>query len=110
MAIKKNGKSAPAPKPTKRKRPEAPARPDKGVTIVGIAGSAGALGALQSFFDALPGQTGLAFVVVTHLHPEHESHMAALLQSHTKMTVSQVNSKTAVSPTTSTSSLPGATS
>ena len=102
MAIKKNGKSAPAPKsvakPTKRTPTAPPAPSEKGITIVGIAGSAGALSALQSFFDALPGTTGLAFVVVTHLHPEHESHMAALLQSHTKMAVSQVNRRVAVKP------------
>jgi hypothetical protein len=33
----------------------------------------------------------MAFVVITHLHPEHESHMAELLQRHTKMHTMQVN-------------------
>jgi two-component system CheB/CheR fusion protein len=46
---------------------------------------------LQGFFEALPGNTGMAYVVITHLHPEHESHLAELLQTHTRMPVQQVN-------------------
>src|SRR5919106_3140341 len=61
-----------------------------GLTVVGIGASAGGLKALQTFFEALPNDTGLAYVVVTHLHPEHESHLAELLQAHTRMKVSQV--------------------
>src|SRR5687768_2103139 len=61
------------------------------ITVVGIGASAGGLKALQAFFEALPDDTGLAYVVITHLHPEHESHMAELLQRHTHMPVRQVN-------------------
>jgi two-component system, chemotaxis family, CheB/CheR fusion protein len=61
------------------------------ITVVGIGASAGGLKALEEFFGALPGDTGMAFVVITHLHPEHESHMAELLQRHTPMPVIQVN-------------------
>ncbi len=65
--------------------------PEGRMMVVGIGASAGGLKALQSFFDALPSDTGMAFVVVTHLHPEHESHMAEILQAHTQMPVNQVN-------------------
>lgn len=61
------------------------------VTVVGVGASAGGLKALQAFFEALPGNTGMAYVVITHLHPEHESHMAELLQRHTHMPVRQVD-------------------
>src|SRR5215207_4916344 len=61
------------------------------ITVVGIGASAGGLKALEAFFEALPGGTGLAYVVITHLHPEHESHMAELLQRHTQMPVRQVD-------------------
>src|ERR1044072_3725387 len=61
------------------------------ITVVGIVASAGGLKALQEFFEALPSDTGMAYVVITHLHPEHESHLAELLQTHTHMQVSQVN-------------------
>ena len=71
---------------------------ENGLTIVGIGASAGGLKALRSFFEALPDTTGMAFVVITHLHPEHESHLADILQSDTKMQVSQVIRKVDVEP------------
>ncbi len=74
-----------------------PVKPD-GLTVVGIGASAGGLKALQDFFEAMPDDTGLAFVVVTHLAPEHESHMAEILQNRTDMQVCQVAGKTAVKP------------
>jgi two-component system, chemotaxis family, CheB/CheR fusion protein len=61
------------------------------LAIVGIGASAGGLKALQEFFEALPGNTGMAYVVITHLHPEHESHLAELLQRSTPMPVQQVH-------------------
>jgi two-component system, chemotaxis family, CheB/CheR fusion protein len=48
-------------------------------TVVGLGGSAG-IRALQAFFCRMPVDSGLAFVVVLHLSPEHESSLAALLQ------------------------------
>ncbi|HEX2998591.1 MAG TPA: chemotaxis protein CheB [Anaerolineales bacterium] len=68
------------------------------MTIIGIGASAGGLKALRSFFGALPETTGMAFVVVTHLHPEHESILANILQGDTKMQVSQVTGKVTVEP------------
>jgi two-component system CheB/CheR fusion protein len=61
------------------------------ITVVGIGASAGGLKALEAFFEALPGDTGLTYVVITHLHPEYESHLPELLQRHTHMPVRQVN-------------------
>ena len=98
----KNKKSASSPKPAKKTKkieataPVEPENRERGLTIVGIGASAGGLAALNSFFDALPTDTGMAFVVVTHLHPEHESHMAELLQRHTRMPTMQVNQRTKV--------------
>src|SRR5215213_2387968 len=66
------------------------AEKNDGITVVGIGASAGGLNALQEFFSALPSDTGLSYVVITHLHPEHESHLAELLQTHTNMPVRQV--------------------
>src|SRR5262245_14417147 len=67
------------------KAPAEPTNRPKGLTIVGIGASAGGLAALSSFFGALQPETGMAFVVITHLHPEHESHLPELLQKHTLM-------------------------
>ncbi|HKR09773.1 MAG TPA: CheR family methyltransferase [Gemmatimonadaceae bacterium] len=57
--------------------------------VVGIGASAGGLRAIQRFFDELPADTGMTFVVIVHLDPQHKSQMAQLVQSHTTMPVSQ---------------------
>jgi two-component system, chemotaxis family, CheB/CheR fusion protein len=58
--------------------------------VVGIGASAGGIEALQTFFGALPEQTGAAFVVVIHLDPQRRSELASILESRTRMPVSQV--------------------
>ena len=55
--------------------------------IVGIGGSAGALNAYKAFLDALPSNTGMAFVIVSHITPTANSQLAQILARHTKMTV-----------------------
>ena len=58
--------------------------------VVGIGASAGGLSALLEFFEALPARTSMAFVVVMHLAPDHESNLASLLQKATGMRVMEV--------------------
>jgi two-component system CheB/CheR fusion protein len=70
--------------------------PSSGPSIVGIGASAGGLKALQQFFQHMPNDSGLAFVIILHLSPEHESNLAALLQHHTAMPVTQVTEATPV--------------
>lgn len=55
--------------------------------IVGIGGSAGGLSAYKAFFDALAPDTGMTFVVISHIHPAAHSQLAEILSRHTKMTV-----------------------
>lgn len=52
--------------------------------------SAGGLAALMRFFENMPAQNDMSFVVVLHLSPKHESSIAKLLQNVTKMPVLQV--------------------
>ncbi len=66
-----------------------PPRGDKDFLIVAIGASAGGLDACRKFLDALPAPTGMAFILVQHLDPTHESMMVDLLASHTAMTVLQ---------------------
>ena len=69
----------------------APPDPDASpLTIVGIGASAGGLAALKTLFAHVPEESGLAFVVVVHLSPEGESHLADILQPKVKMPVQQV--------------------
>ena len=67
-------------------------------TVVGLGGSAGSISSLQAFFSRIPVDSGLAFVVVLHLSPEHESSLAALLQNVTPMVVVQVSEAVKVEP------------
>ena len=53
--------------------------------IVGIGGSAGALNAYKSLLDHLPANTGMAFVVISHMNPAAYSELALILARHTKM-------------------------
>lgn len=66
--------------------------------VVGIGASAGGLAALKRFFARIPADSGLAFVVVVHLSPEHESHLADLLQPFARMPVQQVTADMALEP------------
>lgn len=72
----------------------------KPVPIVGIGASAGGLDALKKFFDAVPDLPNLAFVLIQHLDPNHESMMVDLLSRHTRMRVIQVTNEMAVESNT----------
>jgi two-component system CheB/CheR fusion protein len=61
--------------------------------IVAMGASAGGIRALQSFFSALPADTGAAFVVIVHLDPDRRSEMPNILASRTKMPVVQVHNR-----------------
>ena len=58
--------------------------------IVGIGASAGGLAALKNLFEALPNDSGAAFVVIQHLDPKHESLTAEILTRSTTMPAVQV--------------------
>lgn len=68
------------------------------LSVVGIGASAGGLAPLRTFLSALPPDTGMTFVVVTHLSPQHESILAELLQPHTPMPVQQVTERVQMQP------------
>ena len=65
-------------------------------TIVGVGASAGGLEALSELLSHLPDDTGMAFVVIQHLDPKHESHLTELLSKESKMPVSEVKGDTRV--------------
>ncbi|NDV00335.1 chemotaxis protein CheB [Pseudoroseicyclus tamaricis] len=66
--------------------------------IVGIGASAGGLEALQDFVQAVPNDTGVAYVVVQHLARDHPSLMDKLLGAHTRLSVSRIENGGEIEP------------
>jgi PAS domain S-box-containing protein len=64
--------------------------------IVGIGASAGGIRALQEFFSHVPSDSDIAYVVILHLSPNHDSELASVLQSQSKIPVTQVTDKTSI--------------
>ena len=64
--------------------------------VIGIGASAGGMVALRRFFEQRPASSGMAFVVVLHLSPRHESHADTVLQRTTRMPVVQVKPPPAI--------------
>jgi two-component system CheB/CheR fusion protein len=101
-----------APAALKRKtaeRPSSPAPLSKTSTrttrkvqpaVVGIGASAGGLEALTRLLSTAPSDAGMAFVVIQHLDPKHESMLAGILGRATSMPVHEVADGMRVSPDT----------
>jgi two-component system CheB/CheR fusion protein len=58
--------------------------------VVAIGASAGGLEVFQEFFDRMPEDSGMAFVLIQHLDPHHETLMPELLAKHTPMAVVEI--------------------
>ncbi len=101
-------KSTPDPRKIKQAEPEPKEKPfqqavDSGheestFPIVGIGASAGGLEALEQFFGNMPKNSGMAFVVIQHLDPNHVGIMPELLQRMTPMKVFQASDRLKVKP------------
>jgi len=69
-----------------------------GFPIVGLGASAGGLEALEAFFSNMPSNSGIAFVIIQHLSPNHKSIMGALLSKCTQMEVQDLNDGIKIQP------------
>lgn len=72
--------------------------------VVGIGASAGGVQAVKCFFEHMPAESGMAFVVILHLSPDHQSIADRIIQEHTKMPVHQVTETIAIKKILCTSS------
>ena len=66
--------------------------------VVGLGASAGGLSVLTRLFASLPEKPGMAFVVILHLSPTHDSAADSILQGATSMPVLQVTSRVEIEP------------
>jgi len=67
-------------------------------SIVGMGASAGGLEAFEQFFQVCPAETGMAYVLVSHLDPNRQSLLAEILQRSTLMPVLEAIDQTSVAP------------
>jgi len=94
---------APAPPPPMSQRfddvaPEPIRQPSLPFPVVCVGASAGGLEAFTQLLEAMPIDTGMAFVFVSHLSPSHASHLAEILSRATRMPVSEVKDEPQVQP------------
>lgn len=64
--------------------------------VVGVGASAGGVEALEQLFRGMPEDLAMAFVVVTHLAPDRESHLTEVIGRASKMPVKTISKKQAV--------------
>ena len=66
--------------------------------VVGIGASAGGLDAFKKLIKVIPENSGMAYVLVQHLHPSHESMLPDILQKVTKIPVLEISDDIKVQP------------
>jgi len=95
----KGNKRRPAPAAADDGNAAGAPAPD-GFPIVGIGASAGGLAAFEAFISALPpgAESGMAFVLVQHLLPDHKSALVGLVQRDTTMPVREATDGMPVQP------------
>lgn len=69
-----------------------------GFPVVGVGASAGGLQALTRFVEALPVDSGIAYILVQHLDPNHDSLLADLLAQHSKLPIAEARERTIIAP------------
>lgn len=76
----------------------APTREPAGIPVVGIGASAGGIGAFEAMLPLLAPDAGLAYVLVQHLDPDHESALTALLARAAKIPVVEIKDQAIIQP------------
>jgi len=66
--------------------------------IVAIGASAGGLEAMMELLKNLPPNTGMAFIYVQHLSPDHKSMLTEILSKKTKMKVQEIDNMDKIKP------------
>jgi two-component system CheB/CheR fusion protein len=71
---------------------------EKAFTIVAIGASVGGLEAISILLKNLPSDTGMAFIYVQHLNPDHKSFLTSILSKITKMKVQEIENMEHMAP------------
>jgi two-component system CheB/CheR fusion protein len=96
----KGGKSATAKKPATANGETPPEATPRALSfsIVGVGASAGGLETFSQLLQELPPDTGMAYVLIQHLDPKHESMLTSLLTGTTPMPVVEATDGLSVEP------------
>ena len=66
--------------------------------VVGVGASAGGLDAFKKLIRAIPENSGIAYILVQHLEPSHESMLVDILQKVTPIPVQEITNNIKVEP------------
>src|SRR6201996_136222 len=66
--------------------------------VVGVGASAGGLEAFKRLIRAIPPSSGMAFILVQHLEPNHESMLTEILQKSTSIPIQEITDQVEVEP------------
>lgn len=90
MTIKSN--------PSKTENSKPPSESKGQFPVVAIGASAGGLEAMMELLNYLPSDTGMAFIYVQHLSPDHKSMLSEILSKKTKMQVQEIDDMDQIKP------------
>ena len=83
---------------TKIKSPAKKRVKEKSFPVVAIGASAGGLEAMMELLKYLPADTGMAFIYVQHLSPDHKSMLTEILSNNTSMIVQEIDNMDKIKP------------
>jgi two-component system, chemotaxis family, CheB/CheR fusion protein len=82
----------------KKKAPAKKEPLENSFPVVAIGASAGGLEAMMELLKYLPHNTGMAFIYVQHLSPDHKSMLTEILSKKTKMKVQEIDDMDKIKP------------
>lgn len=69
-------------------------------TIVGVGASAGGIDSFKKFLSGIPPNSNIAYILIQHLEPSHESKLTEILSKHTDLAVKEIENGTKIVPNT----------
>ncbi len=81
----------------KRSAPKKEAK-ENSFPVVAIGASAGGLEAMMELLKHLPSETGMAYIYVQHLSPDHKSMLTEILSKKTEMKVQEIDDMDLIQP------------
>ncbi|MDQ6815249.1 MAG: chemotaxis protein CheB, partial [Bacteroidota bacterium] len=84
--------------PAIKNNKDQPLKTEQHFPIIGVGASAGGLDAFKKLIRAIPEESGMAYVLVQHLDPQHESMLPQILERETKIPVHEIRDNIPLAP------------